>query len=93
MAASQHIHFSATIEDNQGIKVAKTSQLFIDPGQTVTQLITALTAWEVALDALTDGKITRRSIGLSSPPTTGSGKPVSGGQEVDDVVVIDYNQA
>lgn len=92
MAASQHIHFSATIQDASGIKVAKTSQLFIDPAQTITQVITALTAWEAALDAITEGKIVRRGVGLSSPPTTGGGKPVAG-HELDDTVTFDFIQA
>lgn len=92
MAASQHIHFSATIQDTSGIKTAKTSQLFIDPAQTIAAVITALTAWEVALDAITNGKIVRRSFQVSSPPTTGTGKPAAG-NGLDDVVVFDFAQA
>jgi len=92
MAASQHIHFSATIQDAAGIKGAKTSQLFIDPGQTLTQIITALNAWITALTAITDGKIVRQGVGLTVPVTVDqAGKPVSG-SELDEGAVVDFDQ-
>lgn len=93
MAASQHIHFTATGEDSEGIKASTTAQLFIDPTQTIAAALTALAAWTAALNAITGMKITRQGIGLTGgtlPDATG--KPVAS-SEVQEVAVFDFNQA
>jgi hypothetical protein len=92
MAASQHIHFSATLVDSEGTKVSKTSQLFIDPAQTVTAIGTAIVAWANALAACTGAKIERLSVGLSFP-LTGVTTAETAGSENEETVTIDFNQA
>lgn len=92
MAASQHIHFSATIRDEAGIKASKTSQLFIDPAQTVTQMVTAINAWLLALDAITGGQIVRASIGIPLGTLPAVKGAAVAGSEVQEVAVFNFPQ-
>lgn len=93
MAASQHIHFSATLKDENNVKASKTSQLFIDPAQTVAATITALNAWLTALDAITGAVITRSGIGISPVLPGGLKSTVTGDAENPETVTFDFNQA
>ena len=92
MAASQHIHFTATFKDSMDIKAAKTSQLFIDPASTVTQMVTALNAWVTALTLITGAVIVRKGIGLSVPISAPEGTLVAGSED-SETVSLDFNQA
>ncbi len=92
MAASQHIHFSASLIDIGQVKATKTSQLFIDPGQSVANVVTALNAWLAALDGVTGAQIVRAGVGLSIPVTGVKTAPVAGAENSESVT-IDFNQA
>jgi hypothetical protein len=93
MAATRHIHFSATVQDSAGIKQTTTVQLFVDTAQTVAQIETALNAWIAALTAITEGKVLRQLFAVSSPVSTSqAGKPVAL-SEVEECAEFAFNQA
>jgi hypothetical protein len=93
VAASQHIHFTATLQDSDGVKASKTSQLFIDPAQTITAAVTALNAWIALLTAITGSKVVRQGIALSVPVTVDqTGKPTADASN-SETVTIDFDQA
>jgi hypothetical protein len=93
MAASQHIHFSATLLDKLQIKATKTSQLFVDPAQTLTATATAMTAWLTALDAITDSQIVRASVGIPIVLPGGLKATPAATAENSEAVTFSFDQA
>lgn len=92
MAADTVAHFSATIQDETGLKANTLVHLFIDSAQTVAAAVTAMNAWIAALTGITDGKVIRNSITIV--PAIGAsqaGKPVSG-SEVQETASFDFPQ-
>jgi hypothetical protein len=92
MAANQHIHFSASLVDAAQVRATKTSQLFIDGGQSIANVLTALNAWAALLDAITGAQIVRLGVGLSTP-VAGLKTAPDAGAENEETVTIDFAQA
>lgn len=85
--------FSATIQDEAGIKATVIAHALISDASTVAVLDTALNAWISALDGITGGRIIRSAArvlpalpgGIKSAPVAGS--------EVEEVVTFDFTQS
>jgi hypothetical protein len=93
MAADTVAHFSATIQDETGLKANTLVHLFIDSTQTIAQAVTALDAWITALTAITDGKIISNRISIvPTVSVSQAGKPVSG-SEVQETASFDFPQS
>lgn len=92
MAVNTTIRFHAGLVDAAGIRTTALSHAFIDDGQTVAQVKTALGAWDTALTAILGAKILTVSAGIYNTVTGDqTGKPASG-SEVEETGVWSFNQ-
>jgi hypothetical protein len=92
MAATTVVRFSATVQDDTGLKASTITHLYVDAGQTVTQVVTALNAWLAALDAITGGRIIRSSASIVPALAGGIKGTAVAGSEVQEVASFDYTQ-
>ncbi len=92
MAVNTQARFHAGIVDDAGIRSTVLSHLYIDDGQTVAALNTALQAWLTDLTAILGAKIITASAGIYEPVSASqAGKPVAGA-EVEETGVWSFNQ-
>jgi hypothetical protein len=92
MAANTVVRFSATVQDEAGLKASVVSHLYVDSAQTVAAMVTALNTWLADLDAITGGQIIRSGIGIVPALPGGiKGSPVAG-SEVQEVATFDFTQ-
>jgi hypothetical protein len=92
MAANTVAHFSATIQDETGLKANTLAHLYIDSASTVAQVVTALNAWLTDLDAISDGQIIRSGATIVPALPGGlKGAPASG-SEVQETASFDFTQ-
>ena len=93
MAATIPIHFTATVEDDATVKASTTVHLLIDPAQTVTQLLAALSSWLGALDGISGGVIVRYAIGIQPSLVLTVKTTPDPTAEVQECASLDFKQA
>jgi len=92
MAANTVLRFSATVQDETGLKANVNSHLFIDSAQTVAATDTAFSAWISALDAITGGQVVRGQWTISPALPGGIKSAPVAGSEVQEVATFDFTQ-
>ena len=92
MAANTVVRFSATLQDETGLKASVISHLFIDSAQTVAQVVTAMNTWAADLDAITGAQIVRLGVTITPAIPGGVKGSPAVGSEVQEVATFDFTQ-
>jgi hypothetical protein len=92
MAADTVARFTAHVQDSDGLKGTIVAHLFIDSGQTVAAVKTALDAWILLIDAVTECTIVEQTVQILPALRSGLKSPVSG-SEIEETANLDFSVA